>query len=335
VQDHIELGSAMARTIFLLKKDEGGRKMARKKVSVIGAGFVGSTTAQRIVERDLADVVLFDIVEGMPQGKALDMAEAAPVEGYDAKIIGTNDYADTKNSDLVVVTAGLPRKPGMTREDLLLKNAEIVGSVVEQVAAHSPNAILVVVSNPLDAMTHLAWKKSGFKPNKVIGMAGVLDSARYRTFIAMELGISVKDVQAMVLGGHGDTMVPVPQYSTVSGIPITELISAERIEAINQRTINGGAEIVKLLKTGSAYYATSSAVLDMVQSILRDENRILPCCVHLQGEYGINDIYCGVPVQLDHTGVAKIIELKLGDKELGMLKNSAESVRANVAVFSA
>lgn len=310
--------------------------MARKKVTVVGAGFVGSTTAQRIVERQLADVVLVDVVEGLPQGKALDMAESAPLLDFDTTIIGANDYAVTKGSDLVVITAGLARKSGMSRDDLLQKNAEIVGGVVDQVVLHSQNTMLLVVSNPLDVMTYLAWKKSKFEAKRVFGMAGVLDSARYRTFIAMELGVSVKDVQAMVLGGHGDTMVPLPRYSTVSGIPITELISKERIDAINERTKNGGAEIVKLLKTGSAYYATSAAVLDMVESVLRDQRRILPCCVHLQGEYGISGIYCGVPVELGESGVESIVELKLTEAEAKMLHQSAEAVREGVkslAVF--
>ncbi|MBI4212333.1 MAG: malate dehydrogenase [Deltaproteobacteria bacterium] len=304
--------------------------MTRKKVTVVGGGFVGSTTAQRIVERELADVVLMDIVEDMPQGKSLDMAESAPCIGFDSAIIGANDYSMTANSDIVVITAGLPRKPGMTRDDLLQKNAEIVGSVVDNVAKYSPNAILLLVSNPLDVMTYHAWKRSGFPMKRVFGMAGVLDSARYRTFIAMELDVSVKDVQAMVLGGHGDTMVPLPRYSTVAGIPITELISAERIAAINERTTRGGEEIVKLLKTGSAYYATSAAVLDMVESILLDQRRILPCCVHMNGEYGLRDVYCGVPVKLDHEGVAEIVELKLSSDELAMLHRSAEAVRENV-----
>lgn len=307
--------------------------MVRNKVTVVGAGFVGSTTAQRIVERSLADVVLVDIVEGMPQGRSLDMAEAAPLEGYDVSIKGTNDYADTSGSDVVVITAGIPRKPGMTREDLLKTNAEIVGKVVDQVVPRSPNAVLIVVSNPLDAMTYLAWKRSRFDHQRVFGMAGVLDSARYRSFIAWELGVSVKDVQAMVLGGHGDTMVPLPRYSTVSGVPITELLNADQIAAINERTINGGAEIVKLLKTGSAYYATSSAAVDMVQSILRNERRLLPCCVYLTGQYGIRDVYCGVPVVLDRSGVARIVELDLTNDESAMLRKSAESVRSSIQVM--
>ena len=304
--------------------------MNRKKVTVVGAGHVGATTAQRIIEKQLADVVLTDILEGLPQGKALDMAQSAPVEGFDANITGTNDYADTADSDLVVITAGLPRKPGMTRDDLLQKNADIVRAVTEQVVKYSPNTKIIVVSNPLDVMTHLAWKTSGFDPKRVVGMAGVLDSTRMRTFIAWELGVSVKDVEAMVLGGHGDTMVPVPEYCTVSGMPITELIPADRIAAINERTINGGAEIVKLLKTGSAYYGTSSAVVAMVESILLDQKRILPSCAHLDGQYGIQNIYCGVPVRLGKDGVEEIVELKLQDESLAQLKNSAEAVRGGV-----
>lgn len=305
--------------------------MARKKVTVVGGGFVGSTTAQRVAEKQLADVVLIDILEGMPQGKALDMAQSAPVEGFDSVLRGSNNYEDTANSDVVVITAGIARKPGMTRDDLQKTNADIVGSVVNQIVKYSPKSILVIVSNPLDIMTHLAWKKSGFDHKRVLGMAGVLDSARYRTFVAMELGVSVKDVQAMVLGGHGDTMVPLPQYTTVGGVPITELISKERIEAINQRTINGGAEIVSLLKTGSAYYATSSAAVAMVESILLDEKRLLPCCVYVNGQYGIKDIYCGVPVVLGEKGVDKIIELKLNDSDLAALHKSAEAVRSGVS----
>lgn len=307
--------------------------MGRKKVTVVGAGFVGSTTAQRIVEKQLADVVLFDIVEGMPQGKALDMAEAAPLLGYDTTIVGTNDYETTQGSDVVVITAGLPRKPGMSRDDLLQKNAEIVGGVVDKIITHSPDSILVIVSNPLDAMTYLAWKRSGFDPHRVVGMAGVLDSTRYRTFIAMELGVSVRDVQAMVLGGHGDTMVPLPRYSTVSGVPMTELVSPEKIAAINERTVNGGAEIVQLLKTGSAYYATSAATLEMVQSILNDESRLLPCCAYCDGEYGLSNVYCGVPVKLDATGVEEVVELELTESELKKLHASAEAVRSLVALL--
>ncbi len=301
-----------------------------KKVTVVGAGFVGATTARRIVEKDLADAVLIDIVEGMPQGKALDLMESAPVEGYDAKIIGTNDYADTKDSDVVVITAGLARKPGMSRDDLLQKNADIISGIVENIAKHSPNAILIIVTNPLDVMTRLAQKVSGFPSNRVIGMAGVLDSARYRYFISEALDdVSPSQVHAIVLGGHGDTMVPVPQYATVNGIPISELLSKEKIDEINERTKKGGAEIVGLLKTGSAYYAPSASAVEMVKSILQDENKILPCCAFLTGQYGLKDVYCGVPVRLDSTGIAEIIELDLNDAEKQELQTSANDVIEN------
>lgn len=305
--------------------------MARAKVTVVGAGFVGATAAQRIAEKDLADVVLIDVVEGLPQGKALDMAQSAAVEGFSSHPVGTNDYKDTAGSDIVVVTAGLARKPGMTRDDLLRKNAEIVGGIVEQCAKHSPNAILIIVTNPLDVMTHLAWKKTGWPTKRVIGMAGVLDSARYSCFIAEELGVSIQDVRSMVLGGHGDTMVPLPNHSTVNGIPISQLMSAERIHAINERTKNGGAEIVGLLKTGSAYYAPSASAVAMVEAILHDTGRILPCCVYLQGEYGLKDVYCGVPASLDRTGLRKIIEIQLTDEEKKLLQNSADHVIENIA----
>ncbi len=300
--------------------------MSRKKVTVVGSGFVGSTAAQRIVEKQLADVVLIDISEGLPQGKALDMMQSAAVEGFDTHIIGTNDYKDTAGSDVVVITAGVARKPGMSRDDLLAINAKIVNGVTEQIANYSPNAIIIMVSNPLDVMTHLAWQKSGFKSNRVFGMAGVLDSARYACFIAEELKCSNKDVRAMVLGGHGDTMVPVPQYSTVNGVPITQLIAKDKIDAINDRTRNGGAEIVKLLKTGSAYYAPSASAVAMVEAVLLDSNRILPCCVYLQGEYGVKNLYCGVPAALGKDGVQKIIKLDLNAAELQALQASAKAV---------
>lgn len=301
------------------------------KVTVVGAGFVGATAAQRLVEKELAHVVLIDIAEGMPQGKALDMMESASVEHFDATIKGTNDYQDTAGSDLVIITAGLARKPGMSRDDLLFKNAEILSSIVDQIASRSPNAVLLIVTNPLDVMTYLAWKRSGFEPKRVIGMAGVLDSARYNAFISMELGVSQKDVRAMVLGGHGDSMVPVPSISTVNGIPITQLISKERIEAINQRTRDGGAEIVKLLKTGSAYYAPSAAVVAMAEAILRDTGRVLPCCVYLNGEYGIKGVFGGVPVKLGAGGVKEILEVHLTPVELEALKKSCKDVEENVA----
>jgi malate dehydrogenase len=308
---------------------------ARKKVSVIGAGNVGATTAQRLAERDFYDVVMLDIVEGMPQGKALDLRESGPVEGYDSSVIGTNDYAETANSDLVVITSGIARKPGMSRDDLLVTNAGIVKQVTENVVANSPNTIILVVSNPLDAMTQLAYKASGLSKNKVIGMAGVLDSARFRHFIAEALDVSVEDVNAFVLGGHGDTMVPLPRYSTVAGIPITELLPADKVEALCTRTANGGAEVVALLKTGSAYYAPASSVAAMVDSILLDKKRIMPSCVYLEGEYGINGLYVGVPTKLGANGVEQIIEIKLTDAESAALKKSAAAVQELIDVMKA
>ena len=301
--------------------------MARNKVTVVGAGNVGATTAQRIVEAGIADVVLIDIVEGLPQGKGLDLAEAAPVVGHDAHIVGTNDYADTAGSDIVVVTSGLARQPGMSRDDLLAKNAGIVRSVVEQAVEHSPNCILIIVTNPLDAMCHVALAASGFPRERVIGMAGVLDSARFRTFIAMELGVSVQDTHAFVLGGHGDTMVPLPRYSTVAGIPITELLSPERVQALVDRTANGGAEVVALLKTGSAYYAPAASTFEMVEAILLDRKRVLPCAVYLQGEYGVVGLFVGVPVVLGARGLERVIEIKLSDDEQAAFDKSAASVR--------
>ncbi len=305
------------------------RKMG-KKVTVVGAGFVGATCARRIIEKDLADVVLIDIIEGLPQGRALDLMESAPIEGYSAQIIGTNDYKDTKNSDIVVVTAGIARKPGMSRDDLLQINAKIIKDVVENIAKFSPNAILIMVTNPLDVMSYLAYKTTKFKSSKVIGMAGVLDSARYRFFIAQALGVTPSLVNAFVLGGHGDSMVPLPRYSTVNGIPITQLLDIKKINQINERTKNGGAEIVGLLKTGSAYYAPSASVVEMVKSILLNENRILPCCVFLKGEYGLKDIYCGIPVRLSKNGVEEIIKIDLTKEELESLKNSSEAVKKNI-----
>jgi len=300
----------------------------KPKVTVVGAGFVGATAAQRIVEKQLADVVLVDIVEGMPQGKALDMMQSAATEGFATTITGSNDYAATADSDVVVITAGIARKPGMSRDDLLATNAKIVKGVTEQVVANSPNAILVVVSNPLDVMTFLAWNVSKFDSKRVIGMAGVLDSSRYAQFISEAIGCSIQDVRAMVLGGHGDSMVPVPEYSTVNGIPIEQLIPAAKIQEINVRTQNGGAEIVKLLKTGSAYYAPSASTVAMVESILLNSHRILPCCVYLTGQYGIKDVYCGVPVALGKNGVEKIQEIKLRPESQTALEKSAEDVRA-------
>jgi malate dehydrogenase len=305
--------------------------MSRHKVTVVGAGNVGATTAQRIAEAGLADVVLVDIVEGLPQGKGLDLAEAAPVVGHDARITGTSDYAETAGSDIVVVTSGLARQPGMSRDDLLLKNASIVKSVVERAARHSPNAILIVVTNPLDAMCHVALQASGFPRERVLGMAGVLDSARFRTFIAQELGVSVEDTHAFVLGGHGDTMVPLPRYSTVAGVPITELMSPDRVQALCDRTANGGAEVVALLKTGSAFYAPAASTFEMVESILLDRKRVLPCAVLLQGEFGIDGLFVGVPVVLGATGLERVFEIELTTDERTAFERSVEAVRELVS----
>jgi malate dehydrogenase len=301
--------------------------MSRPKVTVIGAGNVGASTAQRIAEAGLADVVLVDIVEGLPQGKALDLAESAPVVGHDSAISGTNDYGDTAGSDIVVVTSGLARQPGMSRDDLMAKNAGIVRSVVGQAAAVSPDAILIIVTNPLDAMCHVAMQASGFSRERVIGMAGVLDSARFRTFIARELGVSVTSTHAFVLGGHGDTMVPLPRYSTVAGIPLTDLLSPERIEALVDRTRNGGAEVVALLKSGSAYYAPAAAVAQMVAAILGDTKAVLPCAVLLQGEYGTDGLFVGVPVKLGRGGAEEIVQIELTAGEQSEFDRSAASVR--------
>ncbi len=298
----------------------------KTKVTVIGAGNVGATVAQGIALKELADVVLVDIVEGVPQGKSLDMNETAPVEKYDALLRGTNSYDESENSDLVVITAGLPRKPGMSRDDLLWKNEEIVGGVTQEVVKRSPNCILVVVSNPLDAMCEVARRVSGFPRERVIGMAGVLDSARMRCFIAMELNVSVENTHAFVLGGHGDTMVPLPRYSTVAGIPITELISKERIDAIVDRTRNGGAEIVNLLKT-SAWYAPGAAAVEMVEAILKDKRKILPCAAYLEGEYGIDGLYVGVPIKLGRNGMEQIVQITLKDDEQAALNKSAAAVK--------
>ena len=303
----------------------------RKKVTVVGAGNVGATVAMRIAEKELADVVVVDILEGVPAGKALDLAEAAPIECHDAKITGvTNDYSLAKGSDIVIVTAGIPRKPGMSRDDLLTTNAGIMKSVITEITPVAPDAILIIVSNPLDAMCHVAFDKSGFDKKRVIGMAGVLDSARFRAFIAMELNVSVENTHAFVLGAHGDTMVPLPRYSTVAGIPITELMSAERIEAIIERTRKGGGEIVSLLKTGSAFYAPASAATEMAEAILKDKKKILPCVTYLQGEYGIHNLFIGVPVKLGSAGVEEIIEIKLTDDENEALQRSAQAVQGLV-----
>lgn len=302
--------------------------MSKQKVTVIGAGNVGATAAQRILEKQLANVVLVDIVEGLAKGKALDMMQSAIVENFDTHIIGSESYEETKDSDVIVITAGIARKPGMSRDDLLNTNAKIVRSVTSAVIKESPNAIIVVVSNPLDVMTYLAWKESGLDPKRVIGMAGVLDSGRYACFLAEAIGCSIKDVRPMVLGGHGDTMVPVPEYSTVNGIGIEYLLDSQTIEAINERTKHGGAEIVKYLKTGSAFYAPSASAVAMVEAILLDSKRVLPCCAFLSGEYGLNDLYCGVPIKVGKQGVEDIIELNLSTQSLEALQNSANSVKA-------
>jgi malate dehydrogenase len=302
-------------------------RLPRRRVTVIGAGNVGATTAQQIIETGLADVILVDIVDGLPQGKALDLAEAAPVVGYDVRIVGTNDYADTADSKIIVVTSGLARQPGMSRDDLMAKNAGIVRSVVAQAAAASPDAILIIVTNPLDAMCHVAMQASGFPKERVIGMAGVLDSARFRSFIAEELEVSVRDVRAFVLGGHGDTMVPLPRYSTVGGVPITELMSAERIEELVTRARNGGAEIVALLKTGSAFYAPAASVVEMVESILRDRRRVLPCAAYLEGEYGVQGLFVGVPVILGNGGIERVLEIRLTPDEQAAFARSAAAVK--------
>jgi len=300
----------------------------RKKATVIGAGNVGATAAMRLAEKELADVALIDILEGVPAGKALDLTEAGPIEKHDSRIVGaTGDYGPARDSDIVIITAGIARKPGMSRDDLLSTNMKIMASVTKEVAAVAPNAILIIVSNPLDAMCHVAYDVSGFPKNRVIGMAGVLDSARFRAFIAMELNVSVENTHAFVLGGHGDTMVPLPRYSTVAGIPITELLPRERIDALVERTRTGGAEIVGLLKTGSAYYAPSSAAVEMAEAILKDKKKILPCAACLNGEYGIRDLFIGVPVKLGENGVEEIIEIELTDAEKTALDHSAEAVR--------
>ncbi|MGZ3560022.1 MAG: malate dehydrogenase [Thermodesulfobacteriota bacterium] len=304
--------------------------MGRKKISIIGAGFVGATAAHWAAEKELGDVVLVDILEGIPQGKALDLFEASPVEGFDAKVIGSNGFEETRDSDVVIVTSGVPRKPGMSREDLLEINKKIIESVVAQVVERSPKAILIMVTNPLDSMTYLAFKKSGFPKQRVMGMAGILDTARFKAFIAMELGISVEDIQALLLGGHGDEMVPLPRYTTISGIPLSQLLPKETVEKLVDRTRKGGGEIVNLLKTGSAFYAPSAAAIQMTEAILKDKKRILPCCVYLEGEYGLKDICFGVPVKLGAGGVESIIELQLTEEEKKLVTKSAESVKKSI-----
>lgn len=307
--------------------------IGRNKVTVVGAGNVGATTAQRVADAEIADVVMIDILEGVPQGKGLDMMEACPVSGSDVNVIGTNDYKDTAGSDIVVITAGLPRQAGMSRDDLLKKNYDIVKAVTAQAVKHSPDAILIVVSNPLDAMVQTAYKVSGFPKERVMGMAGVLDSARMRTFIAMELKVSVDNIHAFVLGGHGDDMVPLPRYSTVAGIPLPDLLAEDKIEAIVNRTRKGGGEIVSYLKTGSAYYAPSASILEMVDAILKDKKKILPTAAYLEGEYGINGLFMGVPCKLGSKGIEEIIEIHLTNDERAALQKSAASVQELVGII--
>ncbi|RMG97610.1 MAG: malate dehydrogenase [Candidatus Dadabacteria bacterium] len=304
--------------------------MARNKITVVGAGFVGATAAHWAAAKELGDVVLVDIVEGVPQGKALDLLQASPVEGFNVNVVGTNGYDETAGSDVVIITAGLPRKPGMSRDDLLLKNFEIVKNVTEQVAPRSPNAVIIVVSNPLDAMAYTALKVSGFPKERVVGMAGILDTARFRTFVSLELGVSVEDVQAFVLGGHGDSMVPLARYCSVGGIPLQSLLPPERIEALIERTRNGGAEIVGYLKTGSAFFAPSASAVQMAEAILKDQKRVLPCAAYLEGEYGYQGIYLGVPVLLGEKGVEKVFEIDLTPDEKAALDRSAAAVKGLV-----
>ena len=305
--------------------------MGRKKITIVGAGNVGATAAHWAAEKELGDIVLVDIVEGMPQGKALDLMEARPVEGFDTTITGTNGYEETADSDLVIITSGLPRKPGMSREDLLQKNKEIVSSVTKSVVAKSPDSIIIIVSNPLDTMSYVAKVVSGFPKHRVMGMAGILDSARFKVFIAMELNVSVEDIQAMVLGGHGDSMVPLPGNASIGGIPLTQLLSKERIDAIVARTRKAGGEIVALLKTGSAYYSPSASAIQMAEAILKDKKRILPCCAYLEGEYGLNDIYFGVPVKLGSNGIEQIIEVSLTEEEKELVLQSGKAVKESIS----
>ncbi len=305
----------------------------RKKITVVGAGNVGATCAHRLADKALGDIVLTDIIEGLPQGKGLDLLQSGPIEGYDVTLTGANNYEPTANSDIVIITAGFPRKPGMSRDDLVLKNYGIVKETVEQVARYSPHSILIMVTNPLDAMCHVAYEVSGFSKNRVMGMAGVLDSARFRAFIAQELNVSVDSTHAFVLGGHGDTMVPLPRYSTVAGIPITELLDQATIDRLVQRTRDGGAEIVRFLKTGSAYYAPSAAVVEMADAIVNDRKKILPCAAYLEGEYGIHNLFVGVPCKLGARGIEQIMEIKLTAEEDAALKKSAASVQELVEVI--
>lgn len=301
--------------------------MSRKKITVVGAGHVGAHTALWLATKELGDVVLLDIVEGVPQGKALDLTEASPVEGFDARVTGTNDYKDTAGSDVVIITAGLPRKPGMSRSDLISKNAGIIKSVVEGVVEHSPEAHLLIVTNPLDVMVYAAWKFSGLPPHKVMGLSGALDGSRMRSFIAMELGVSMEDVHAMVIGGHADEMVPLTRYSTVSGIPVPQLLSKEKIDAIVDRTKNAGGEIVGLLKTGSAYYAPSAAVSEMAEAIIKDKKRVIPCAAYCDGEYGIKDMFIGVPVKIGAGGCEEILEVELEPAERESFEASAGAIK--------
>ena len=308
--------------------------MSRKKITVVGAGNVGATCAQRLAERDYADIVLVDIIDGIPQGKALDINQAGPVVGYEPNVVGTTGYEETAGSDIVIVTSGFPRQPGMSRDDLLAKNKEIVGGVAKQIADRSPDAIVIVVTNPLDAMCHVTYDVTGFPRQRVVGMAGVLDSARFRTFLAWELGVSVNDVTGFVLGGHGDTMVPVVSYTNVAGIPVSQKISAGRLEEIVQRTRDGGAEIVKFLQKGSAYYAPSAAAVEMVDAIIHDQKRVLPCAALCEGEYGMNGLFVGVPVKLGAGGVEEIIEIDLSDEERAQLQKSADAVKELVEALA-
>jgi malate dehydrogenase len=307
--------------------------MGRNKISVIGAGNVGATVANKVAEMEIGDVVMVDIIDGLPQGKGLDMLESAPIEGFDSNIVGSKGYEETRNSDVVVITSGVARKPGMSREDLLETNKKIIESVVGQVVANSPKAILIMVANPLDTMTYLALKRSGFPRNRVMGMAGILDTARFKAFISMELDVSIEDIQTIILGGHGDEMVPLPRYTTVSGIPLLQLLSQEAVDRLVERTRKGGGEIVSLLKTGSAYYAPGAAAAQMVEAILKDKKRVLPCCAYLEGEYGLSDICFGVPVTLGANGVEKIIEVELTAEEKELVSTSAESVRKSTEIL--
>jgi malate dehydrogenase len=320
----------------ILRSVPRGRReiiMARNKISVIGAGNVGATVANKVAEMEIGDVVMVDIIDGLPQGKGLDMLESAPIGGFDSTIIGSTGYEETRDSDVVVITSGVARKPGMSREDLLETNKKIIESVVEQVIAKSPNTILMMVANPLDTMTYLGLKRSGFPRKRVVGMAGILDTARFKAFIAMELNVSMEDIQTIILGGHGDEMVPLPRYTTVSGIPLSQFLPGETIDRLVERTRKGGGEIVSLLKTGSAFYAPGAAAAQMVEAILKDKKRVLPCCAYLEGEYGLSDICFGVPVKLGSEGVEEIIELKLTAEEKKLVSTSAESVRKSIEVL--